>query len=100
MLVNNHPVYHRPFLHCGKCQMPLTFPRKAETDEADVRAGKAVLAECITCAVGVMIPAEMLIPTVHTRVSTCTVTHKMRMGELDEPQDARQAQQRSSSPKA
>jgi hypothetical protein len=77
--MTSHPIYHRPQLHCGKCNHLLVFPRKAITDEADIQAGRAVLAECVTCAVGVMIPASFFTPSPHKHVQTITVTHEMRV---------------------
>lgn len=75
----NHPIYHRPLLHCGKCHHLLVFPRKKTSDEADIQAGRAVLAECVTCAVGVMVPAALFAPSAHKQVTTIVVTHEMRV---------------------
>jgi hypothetical protein len=74
-----HPIYHRPSLHCGKCHNLLVFPRKKETDNAEIAAGRAVLAECVTCAVGVMIPPELFTPSSHKHVQVVQVTHAMRV---------------------
>lgn len=75
----NHPIFHRPSLHCGKCGHLLVFPRKKTSDEADIQAGRAVLAECVTCAVGVMVPAALFAPSAHKQVQTILVTHEMRV---------------------
>lgn len=69
-MADTHPIYQRPVIHCAKCHHPLVFPRKKETDASDVAAGRAVLAECVPCAVAVQVPAELFKASDHTHVST------------------------------
>lgn len=69
-MADTHPIYHRPVIHCGKCNHPLIFPRKRDVDAAAIKAGKAVLAECTVCAVAVQVPAAAFAPAGHADVAT------------------------------
>lgn len=69
-MADTHPIYQRPVIHCGKCSHPLVFPRKKETDAADIAAGRAVLAECVPCATAIQVPAELLKPSDHRYAPT------------------------------
>lgn len=69
-MADTHPIFTRPIPHCGKCGRPLIQPNKKVSDAADIAAGRAVLAECIVCAVAIQVPAEHFKPSAHTDVPT------------------------------
>ena len=74
-----HPIYHLPQLRCGKCNNILAQPRNKKAVDADIAAGRAVLMECITCAVGLPVPAELFKASDHIHLDTVEVTHAMRV---------------------
>jgi len=69
-MADTHPIYQRPRIHCARCDHALVFPHKRADDAEAIKAGHAVLAECVVCAVAVQVPAEMFKPSAQTHVQT------------------------------